>query len=132
MIDRLSGKPVTFDHPEKLTQGVSLEKGDVTAKSFISEVDGEVKSNIVIENRVTGEIAKRDAVIGEIVESENENENDDLDSSSNLGLNSGLGLGMGMGMNSGIGLAPGLVSDYGLGSGIGLDVVNNKRDNNDN
>jgi len=70
MSDRLNDKPVTFDHPEKLTEGVSLVEGDVTAKSFINEVDGEVKCNIVIENKVTGEIAKRDAVIGEIVENE--------------------------------------------------------------
>jgi hypothetical protein len=66
MSDKLNGKPVTFDHPEKLTEGVSLEKGDVVAKSFISEEDGVVKSNIVVENKVTGEIAKRDSVIGEI------------------------------------------------------------------
>jgi len=70
MNDRLNGKPVTFDHPEKLTQGVSLVEGDVTAKSFINEVDGEVKCNIVIENKATGEVAKRDAVIGEIVGNE--------------------------------------------------------------
>ena len=70
MSDRLNDKPVTFDHPEKLTQGVSLEKGDVVAKTFINEVDGVVKSNIVIENKATGEVAKRDAVIGEIVENE--------------------------------------------------------------
>ena len=43
MNDRLNDKPVTFDHPEKLTQGVSLEKGDITAKTFISEEDGCVK-----------------------------------------------------------------------------------------
>ena len=72
MNDRLNSKPITFDHPEKLTQGVSLEKGDVTAKTFINEVDGQVKCNIVVENKVTGEIAKRDAVIGEIVEDEDE------------------------------------------------------------
>ncbi|MBK5240084.1 hypothetical protein [Clostridium sp.] len=66
MSDKLNGRPVTFDHPEKLTQGISLEKGDVVAKSFISEEDGCVKSNIIVENKVTGEIAKRDSVIGEI------------------------------------------------------------------
>ncbi|MGH4050849.1 MAG: hypothetical protein ACREVX_05770 [Clostridium sp.] len=70
MNDKLNGKPVTFNNPEKLTQGVCLVEGDVTAKSFINEVDGEVKANIVIENKVTGEIAKRDAVIGEIVNNE--------------------------------------------------------------
>ena len=43
MSDILNSKPVTFDHPEKLTQGVSLEKGDVVAKTFINEVDGLVK-----------------------------------------------------------------------------------------
>ena len=75
MSDILNIKPVTFDHPEKLTQGVSLEKNDITAKTFISEEDGVVKSNIVIENKVTGEVAKRDSVIGEIVE----NEFDDMD-----------------------------------------------------
>ena len=72
MNDKLNSKPVTFDHPEKLTEGVSLVEGDVTAKSFISEVDGHVTSNIVVENKATGEIAKRDAVIGEIVEDEDE------------------------------------------------------------
>ncbi|MBU3170707.1 hypothetical protein [Clostridium estertheticum] len=72
MNDRLNSKPITFDHPEKLTEGVSLVEGDVTAKSFINEVDGHVTSNIVIENKATGEIAKRDAVIGEIVEDEDE------------------------------------------------------------
>mgnify|MGYP001568208198 FL=1 len=76
MNDRLNSKPITFDHPEKLTEGVSLVEGDVTAKSFISEVDGHVTSNIVIENKATGERAKRDAVIGEIVEDEEEEEVD--------------------------------------------------------
>ena len=70
MNERLNSKPITFDHPEKLTEGVSLVEGDVTAKTFINEVDGKVKANIVIENKVTGEISKRDAVIGEIVEEE--------------------------------------------------------------
>lgn len=74
MNDRLNDKPVTFDHPEKLTEGVSLAEGDVTAKTFINEVDGQVKCNIVVENKVTGEIAKRDTVIGEIVENEDEEE----------------------------------------------------------
>ncbi|MBU3114152.1 hypothetical protein [Clostridium lacusfryxellense] len=72
MDDKLNGKPVTFDHPEKLTQGVSLVEGDVEAKTFINEVDGQVKCNIVIENKATGEIAKRDTVIGEIVENADE------------------------------------------------------------
>jgi len=70
MNERLNSKPITFDHPEKLTDGISLVEGDVTAKTFINEVDGKVKANIVIENKVTGEISKRDAVIGEIVEEE--------------------------------------------------------------
>ncbi|MGK0465221.1 hypothetical protein [Clostridium sp.] len=77
MSDKLNGKPVTFDHPEKLTEGVSLEKGDVVAKSFISEVDGVVKSNIVVENKVTGETAKRDSVIGEIDQIEDEEIDED-------------------------------------------------------
>jgi hypothetical protein len=77
MSDKLNGKPVTFDHPEKLTQGVSLEKGDVVAKSFISEEDGCVKSNIIIENKVTGEVAKRDSVIGEIDQVVDEDEYDE-------------------------------------------------------
>lgn len=77
MNDRLNNKPVTFDHPEKLTQGVSLEKGDVVAKTFINEVDGVVKANIVVENKVTGEIAKRDEIIGEIVEDEFEDDDED-------------------------------------------------------
>lgn len=72
MDDRLNRKPITFDHPEKLTQGVALEKGDVVAKTFINEEDGCVKCNIVVENKVTGEVAKRDEVIGEIVEDEDE------------------------------------------------------------
>jgi hypothetical protein len=74
MNDRLNDKPVTFEHPEKLTEGVALEKGDVTAKAFISEEDGCVKSNIVIENKTTGEVAKRDALIGNIDEDEDEEE----------------------------------------------------------
>jgi len=77
MNDRLNEKPVTFDHPEKLTQGVSLEKGDLVAKTFVNEEDGVVKNNIVIENKVTGEIAKRDAVIGEIVDDEFEEVDED-------------------------------------------------------
>ena len=76
MDDKLNGKPVTFDHPEKLTQGVSLVEGDVEAKTFINEVDGQVKCNIVIENKATGEIAKRDTVIGEIVENADEDVDD--------------------------------------------------------
>jgi hypothetical protein len=79
MSDRLDNKPITFDHPEKLTQGVSLEKGDLTARTFISEEDGCVKSNIIVENKVTGEIAKSDSVIGEIVEDEYEDEIEDED-----------------------------------------------------
>ena len=77
MNDRLNSKPITFDHPEKLTQGVSLEKGDVVAKTFINEEDGCVKCNIVLENKVTGEVGKRDAVIGEIVEDADEDEDED-------------------------------------------------------
>ncbi|MBU3127769.1 hypothetical protein LGL55_03610 [Clostridium tagluense] len=77
MSDRLNNKPVTFDHPEKLTQGVSLEKGDVVAKTFINEEDGCVKCNIVLENKVTGEVAKRDEVIGQIVEDEYEDDDED-------------------------------------------------------
>ena len=77
MDDRLNSKPVTFDHPEKLTQGVSLEKGDIVAKTFINEVDGVVKANIVVENKVTGEVAKRDTVIGEIVEDEYDEDEDE-------------------------------------------------------
>ncbi|MGH4140207.1 hypothetical protein [Clostridium sp.] len=76
MSDRLNNKPITFDHPEKLTQGVALEKGDVTARTFISEEDGCVKSNIIVENKVTGEVAKSDSVIGEIVEDEFEDEDE--------------------------------------------------------
>lgn len=76
MNDKLNEKPVTFDHPEKLTQGVSLVEGDVEAKTFINEVDGQVKCNIVIENRATGEIAKRDTVIGEIVDNVDEDVED--------------------------------------------------------
>lgn len=79
MNDRLNSKPITFDHPEKLTEGVSLVEGDVTAKSFINEVDGHVTANIVVENKATGEIAKRDAVIGEIIEDEDAGEIDDED-----------------------------------------------------
>lgn len=77
MIDKLNNKPVTFDHPEKLTQGVSLEEGNVTAKAFINEENGCVKSNIVVENKVTGEIAKKDAVIGNIDQIEDEDEDED-------------------------------------------------------
>lgn len=77
MNDRLNDKPVTFDHPEKLTQGVALEKGDIIAKTFINEEDGHVKANIVVENKVTGEVAKKDEIIGEIVENEFEDEDED-------------------------------------------------------
>ncbi|MCJ7687892.1 MAG: hypothetical protein MUO60_00970 [Clostridiaceae bacterium] len=77
MSDKLNGKPVTFDHPEKLTEGVSLEKGDAVAKSFISEEDGYVKSNIVFENKATGEITKKDAIIGEIDQVVDEDEYDE-------------------------------------------------------
>lgn len=72
MDDRLNRRPVTFDHPEKLTEGVTLEEGDVTAKAFINEEDGCVKFNIVVENKTTGKVAKSDAVIGEIDEDEDE------------------------------------------------------------
>ena len=76
MDDRLNRRPVTFDHPEKLTEGISLVEGDVTAKAFINEEDGRVKFNIVVENKVTGEIAKRDSFIGEIVQDEDEDEDE--------------------------------------------------------
>jgi hypothetical protein len=80
MNDRLTSKPVTFDHPEKLTQGVTVEKDDIIAKTFITEEDGCVKSNIIIENKVTGEIAKKDEVLGEIVVDEvNEDLEEDFD-----------------------------------------------------
>ncbi|MBZ9633931.1 hypothetical protein [Clostridium sp. FP1] len=78
MSDRLNNKPVTFDHPEKLTQGVSLEKGDVMAKTFINEEDGCVKCNIILENKATGEVAKRDEVIGQIVEDEDDDEDEEF------------------------------------------------------
>lgn len=78
MDDKLNGKPVTFVHPEKLTQGVSMEKDNVIAKAFISEEDGCVKSNIVVENKITGEVEKKDAVIGNIDEEvEDEDEFDE-------------------------------------------------------
>ena len=79
MSDRLNSKPITFDHPEKLTQGVSLEKGDIIAKTFINEEDGCVKCNIIVENKITGEIAKKDEVIGTIVEDEFEDEEDEYE-----------------------------------------------------
>ncbi len=74
MDDRLNSRPVLFDHPERLTEGVSLTEGCVVAKAFISEDAGCVKFNIVIENKTTGEVANRDVVIGEIVEEEEEEE----------------------------------------------------------
>jgi hypothetical protein len=74
MNDKLNNKPVTFEHPEKLTQGVTLKEGNITARAFISEENGCVKSNIVIENKVTGSVAKKDAVIGSIDEDEDEEE----------------------------------------------------------
>lgn len=74
MNDKLNNKPVTFEHPEKLTQGVTLKEGNITAKAFISEENGCVKSNIVIENKITGNVAKKDAVIGNIDEDEDEEE----------------------------------------------------------
>jgi hypothetical protein len=74
MNDKLTSKPVTFDHPEKLTKGVTLKEGNITARAFISEEDGCVKSNIVIENKVTGNVAKKDAVIGNIDEDDGEEE----------------------------------------------------------
>jgi hypothetical protein len=74
MNDKLNNKPVTFEHPEKLTQGVTLKEGNITARAFISEENGCVKSNIVIENKVTGNVAKKDAVIGNIDEDEDEEE----------------------------------------------------------
>ncbi|WP_291635644.1 hypothetical protein [Clostridium sp.] len=88
MSDRLNDKPVTFDHPEKLTQGVSLEKGDITAKTFINEVDGCVKCNIVVENKVTGEVAKKDTIIGQVVEEDYDEEIDEdlyVDPDDNVG-----------------------------------------------
>ena len=66
MNDRLTEKPVTFDHPEKLTEGVTLKEGNITARAFISEENGCVRSNIVIENKITGNVAKKDKVIGNI------------------------------------------------------------------
>jgi len=77
MNDRLNDNPVTFDHREKLRQGVSLEKGYIIAKTFINEEDGMVKANIIVENKVTGEVAKRDEVIGEIVENEFDDDEDE-------------------------------------------------------
>ncbi|MBU3145703.1 hypothetical protein [Clostridium sp. CF012] len=77
MSDRLNSKPVTFDHPEKLTEGVSLEKDDIIAKTFINEEDGCVKCNITVENKTTGEITKRDEVIGTIVDDEYEDKDED-------------------------------------------------------
>jgi len=77
MNDKLSEKPVTFEHPENLTKGVTLKEGNITARAFISEEDGCVKSNIVIENKITGNVAKKDAVVGNIVEDENEDEDEE-------------------------------------------------------
>ncbi|MBU3114153.1 hypothetical protein [Clostridium lacusfryxellense] len=115
MDDKLNGKPVTFDHPEKLIKGVSLEEGDVEAKTFINEVNGQVKVNIVIENKNTGEIAKKDEVIGEIVKEEN------VDSDSHLGLGllaAGAIPGAMYGAGTGVGV--------GLGFGLDSDVASRK------
>ena len=77
MDDKLIEKPVTFEHPEKLTKGVTLKEGNITARAFISEEGGCVKSNIVIENKITGNVAKKDAVVGNIVNDEVEDEDED-------------------------------------------------------
>lgn len=75
MDNRLTEKPVTFDHPEKLIEGVTLKEGNITAKAFMSEENGCVKSNIVLENKITGNVSKRDVVIGNIdIEDEIEEE----------------------------------------------------------
>lgn len=62
--------PLTFDHPEKLAEGVTLEEGEIYAKSFINEDNGEVKFNIVVRNKLTGKEIKRDVVIGTIEDEE--------------------------------------------------------------
>lgn len=62
--------PLTFDHPEKLAEGITLDEGDIYAKSFINEDNGEVKFNIIVRNKATGKEVKRDVVIGTIEDEE--------------------------------------------------------------
>lgn len=68
MEKKLQDKPITFEHPDKLSDGISLVDGDITAKAFINEVDGKVKYNIEVENNSTGKVSKNDYIIGEVDE----------------------------------------------------------------
>lgn len=65
-----SDTPLTFDHPEKLSEGITLEDTDLFARSYISEDGGQIKFNIVVKNKTTGKENKRDVVIGSIEENE--------------------------------------------------------------
>lgn len=62
--------PLTFDHPEKLAEGITLDEGDIYAKSFISESNGDVKFNIIVRTKSTGKEISRDVVIGTIEDEE--------------------------------------------------------------
>lgn len=68
MEKKLDDKPITFDHPVKLSDGITLVDGDVTARAYVNEIDGHIKYNIELENKTTGKTTKNDLVIGEIEE----------------------------------------------------------------
>lgn len=75
MKKKLDDKPITFEHPDKLSDGICLEDDEVNAKAYIDEADGEIKYNIELENKTTGKISKNDFVIGKI----DEDSEDDFD-----------------------------------------------------
>jgi hypothetical protein len=74
MDERVFHEPLTFDHPEKLLQGITVDEGDVSVKSYLDENEGCIRFNTVITNKATGKETRRDVVVGELAEEDVEEE----------------------------------------------------------
>lgn len=70
MDEKIFHEPLTFDHPEKLLQGITVDEDDISVKSYIDEDNGCIRFNTIITNKVTGKETKRDLVVGELDEEE--------------------------------------------------------------
>lgn len=74
MDERVFHEPLTFDHPEKLLQGITVDEGDISVKSYLDENEGCIRFNTVITNKATGKETRRDLVVGELAEEDVEEE----------------------------------------------------------
>ena len=68
MDERVFHEPLTFDHPEKLLQGITVDQGDINVKSYLDENEGCIRFNTIITDKATGKETRRDVVVGELEE----------------------------------------------------------------